>query len=435
METIDRGEKKVSPGNRLFSTRHFSANSSFLYLVGGQIISGLAGLLYAKLSAWFISPDQLGIYNLGFVLMTFVHTLVIIPSIQSFRASLLHNAHNEVINFYLRVLVLIYLVLAILLLAWGLISGFADYSLLIGIATLGQGFYTLSNDFLNTTGHQRRFALLQVALASGNVLLFALVVVWGGYRSATGIWMVMAVLNVLMACLSIGAAFRSDRFFRWNYWTIDQFRNSVFIKPWLTFIGPLFFVGFFVCVNNYMDRYLIWYFCTNEDVGQYSMGYSLGAKLLLLATPFTYYIAPKIFQARAAGASPAEMSALFFFVFRWYLPLAIAAVGLYFLLYDRIGALLLSSAYEPAYLIGPLVASGYILFTVTQMLDMKFYAYRQTNYILWHNAAGAVSNLALNLLLIPLFGITGAALATIGGFAVQLLTALLFFKRVEAYGR
>ncbi|MEZ0610034.1 lipopolysaccharide biosynthesis protein [Fibrella sp. WM1] len=82
--------------------------------------------------------------------------------------------------------------------------------------------------------------------------------------------------------------------------------------------------------------------------------------------------------------------------------------------------MLLSEAYRPAFLIAPTVALGYLFLTLIHLHEIKWYVYGQTTFILGHYAAGAIVNITLNGLLIPWWGLPGAAIATVCSCLLQL---------------
>jgi O-antigen/teichoic acid export membrane protein len=103
----------------------------------------------------------------------------------------------------------------------------------------------------------------------------------------------------------------------------------------------------------------------------------------------------------------------------------------FFLGRNLIGTLLLSAQYEQAMIVAPIVATGYLFLTSIHLFELKWYAFGQTRYILWHTLFGVVVNLALNVLLIPRLGIIGAAWATTIGYTAQFAIAYWLFRRTE----
>ena len=168
-------------------------------------------------------------------------------------------------------------------------------------------------------------------------------------------------------------------------------------------------------------------YLTDADVGQYVMGYSLGSKLLILVAPLLTFLAPKILKLRATGLPSATANPLLLRYLARYVVVAGSGCLLFYLSRDWVGQWLLSDRYKPAFLIGPIVAVGYLFLTSIHLLEVKWYAFGQTRLVLFHNVLGAVLTVALNIVLIPRLGILGASLAALLGFAGQFLLVIWLF--------
>ena len=173
---------------------------------------------------------------------------------------------------------------------------------------------------------------------------------------------------------------------------------------------------------------------TDADVGQYAVGYSLGSKMVFLVAPLITYLTPIIYRLNAQGASDKVINAEMMRYAKYYILLAGCCCLVFLFARNLIGKLLLSSAYNQAYLVGPIIAFAYLFLTCTHILEIKWYANGQTNRILWNNIIGALSTFSLDLLLIPKLGVLGAALATVGGFGCQLAVCFYLFKRLSYHG-
>ena len=99
---------------------------------------------------------------------------------------------------------------------------------------------------------------------------------------------------------------------------------------------------------------------------------------------------------------------------------------------DPIGRLLLSETYRPAFRVVPVIALAYAFSLGLHFLETKFYAFRQTKYILWHSVAGAAANVLLNWWWMPQFGIIGAAWAMVGSCGCQFAIGAFLFGRGTA---
>jgi O-antigen/teichoic acid export membrane protein len=164
------------------------------------------------------------------------------------------------------------------------------------------------------------------------------------------------------------------------------------------------------------DRFVIGYFMGPAAVGVYSAQYALAVLLMSFQLPFQVTLLPKVAalwdRDREAARRYINMSVKFFLTLA--IPFSALMLVLAPELLRRIGNREIA---EAAGLNTLLIAAGVLLWAVTLMQNQVFHGARQTKVIGATNTAAALVNLALNLALIPLFGIAGAALATLVTFA------------------
>ncbi|CAN5349659.1 hypothetical protein BH09BAC4_BH09BAC4_31670 [soil metagenome] len=394
-------------------------------LVVGQMVSALMALIYGKLTAVYIPPAEWGDYSLLFAIMTLLHGFFVTPAIQSFKVAFARFSRAQTIRFYRRILLLIYLtILPTVALLAGLYYQNPIFGL-VWLAAFGQGMYQLGNDYLNISGQHRRYVLIQIGYATSNVLLLFVLVVGLKQQTSVGLWQSLTLLNSLFAVLAYCQLVRAIHTHESLSETAIDWHELT--KSFKQYVGPLLSLAFWGWISNYADRYLLRLYLTDADVGQYVMGYSLGSKLLILVAPLLTFLSPQVLKLRAAERpSSAANPLLLRYLFR-YVVLAGAGCFLFYLNRDWIGNLLLSDRYKPAFLVGPIVAVGYLFLTSIHLLEVKWYAFGQTRLVLFHNVAGAIWTIGLAVILIPLFGILGAALATLFGFAGQFLLVIWLF--------
>ncbi|GAB4044448.1 hypothetical protein GCM10028774_63840 [Spirosoma jeollabukense] len=389
------------------------------------MVSALMTLIYGKLTAVYILPAEWGDYSLLFAAMTLSHSFLVTPTIQSFKVAFARFSHRQTIRFYCRILLLIYLtILPTVALVAGLYYQNPIFGL-VWLAAFGQGIYQFGNSYLNVSGQHRRYVLIQIGYAASNVLIFLVFIVGFRQQTSVGLWQSLTLLNSLFALLAYWQLIQAIRTHEsLSEITVDW---SELINSFRQYAGPLLSLAFWGWINNYADRYLLRLYLTDADVGQYVMGYSLGSKLLILVAPLLTFLSPQVLELRAAGQPSVTANPLILRYLGRYGALAGTGCLLFYLNHDWIGELLLSDRYSPAFLVGPIVAAGYLFLTSIHLLEMKWYAFGQTRLVLFHNVSGAVLTIALSTLLIPRLGILGAALATLFGFAGQFLLVIWLF--------
>ncbi|QHV99707.1 lipopolysaccharide biosynthesis protein [Spirosoma endbachense] len=403
-------------------------NKPLSVLMSGQGVVALANLVYGKAVALYISPIEWGGYSVQLAVMLLLHSLMVTPTIQSFKAEMTSSDYRRIVNFYGRILGVIYIGVFALMAIGAVLYTHNIIWALVWVAAVAQGLYSLSNDSLNFAGKHNTYSLLLIGYAVFNLLLYGVVVWVFGQNKAINLWQILALLNGVFAVVSVWQAIRLINGFRIDYQDFTDWFPTELLRKYQCYIWPLVSLAVWGWLINYADRYLIRFYMTDADIGQYTLGYGIGSKMQLVVTPLIAFLTPLIFQLKADSKLPKEVDKLLWHYLKRYFLIAGGLCIVFWATYPWIGLLLLSMAYKPAFVIGPIVASGYLFLTCIHILEIKWYAYGLTRFVLWHNCAGAIMNVILNIILIPRLGIVGAAMATLLGFAGQFLIVLWLFQ-------
>lgn len=171
------------------------------------------------------------------------------------------------------------------------------------------------------------------------------------------------------------------------------------------------------------DRYFLAAFGGAAQVGVYAAAYGLASQPFIAANALIHTVLrPVIYQAVAAGDRGRER--------RGMLALAVSVLGisaagvlLVTLFSTVITSLLLGSRFREAAGLMPWIAGAYALQNVQQMSEMVLYAHGRTRRIVLIQTVAATVSLVLYFALIPRYGALGAALGTLGTFAVTSVVA------------
>lgn len=395
-------------------------------LYGAQGVAALAGLCYGKGIATFVDPDQFGTYSVQLALLTLVYSAFVAPLIQSFTASLRQEARAGAVRFHAGLFGRFYAGAGLCVTAAVGVGWLPAVSLLMWVGALAQGLYAISAGYLNASFRHRQYALLQgLHPVLALLLLGTLAVGWPG-EQATGLWLVFGIGYGLTGALATYWAHRAGAYRLPGRWT-DRPQLPGSWPGYVAYASPLLVYAGFGWVTNYADRYLIAYLLEPADVGFYSTGYGLGARMAIVATPLTALLTPRVLALQRAGEPATAAHPVIRRHLALFASLALPVCALLWAFHDLIGRLLLSDAYRPAFRVVPLIALAYTFSLGLQFLETKFYAFRQTRYILIHSVVGALTNVLLNLWLIPRHGLVGAAGAMLGSCGCQFAVAAFLF--------
>jgi O-antigen/teichoic acid export membrane protein len=166
-------------------------------------------------------------------------------------------------------------------------------------------------------------------------------------------------------------------------------------------------------VINMSDRYVLRLFSDLSEVAVYGVGYKFGMVVeILVVFPFQLaWPAISFSISHREGHRETYAKAL------TYLSVVLAYSVIVLSFGTRIGlGIVVGEGYGAAYRVVPLVALAYALNGVQYCVSPGLHIAERTRFLTLTAIAGAILNLGLNFLLIPVWGMMGAAWATAGSF-------------------
>ena len=188
---------------------------------------------------------------------------------------------------------------------------------------------------------------------------------------------------------------------------------------------PLVPVGYAVWALNLADRVILSKYCGMADVGVYSCVYSLGYLAIGLCFNPVWLMYPTLAADLYNRGQKAELGNLFRQSTRLALGMLTPAIVGLGLVADPLLRLFATTEFAAGAPVMPVVALGYLFFMMAAYFDTALALAGKQGWSTVAVTVAAVVNIGLNLLWIPRFGIAGAALATLAGFALQLGVVIL----------
>jgi len=201
-----------------------------------------------------------------------------------------------------------------------------------------------------------------------------------------------------------------------------------YIKILILFSLPLLFQSTLGMIMNWTDTLMIGYFLTPSDVGLYSGVLPL-AKLMinfLVAMNFIYF--PLISQLYAKNQIN-EMGKIYAIITKWLMSASLPIFLVLFFFPNAVLRLLYGNAYVPAAYALQVLALGFFTHITFGPNGMTLIATGDVRYLTVASSIASIVNFVLNLILIPLFGINGAAIASALTYVtVNILISLKLYK-------
>lgn len=205
-------------------------------------------------------------------------------------------------------------------------------------------------------------------------------------------------------------------------WTVDL----ALLKRLLAFGVPLVPAYLAGWALTFSDRFFLERYADLKQVGIYAIGYSIASVLNMVMGWFNTAWLP--YGYSVAGQEDAKTFYARMLTYALTLFTLIALVLSIFA--GEVLRLLATPSYYGAASVVPLVALGYLFYQMNYMIAFGLDLTGKTSYYAPIVGAAAAVNLALNFLLIPPFGMMGAAVSTALSYMVLPVTAYLIVRRL-----
>ncbi|HEX2868933.1 MAG TPA: polysaccharide biosynthesis C-terminal domain-containing protein [Ignavibacteriales bacterium] len=213
------------------------------------------------------------------------------------------------------------------------------------------------------------------------------------------------------------------------------------LKKMLKFGLPYLPASLASMVIQVIDRPILLMMTNESTVGVYQINYKLGIFMMLFVSMFQYAWQPFfLHNAKEENAKEIFSKVLTYFVFAGSVVLVLLSLFIGDLIRLHIlGFTLIGAAYWSGAVIIPVVLLGYLFNGIYVNFTAGIFIEEKTKYLPYITGLGALINVGVNYLLIPRFGIMGAASATLASYVVMAIALFLvsqkFYKIDYEYGK
>ena len=233
-----------------------------------------------------------------------------------------------------------------------------------------------------------------------------------GYFLATILGLIVQTiyLSVSIKVVSFGFSFHNNR---------------ALLKEMISFSRPLIINNIAWWINNASDRYVVTFFCGLAANGIYSVGYKIPTIINVLQSIFQQaWMLSAVKEYDDDGGRRFYSS-----VYTFYNILLITACSGIILLNKTMALFLYKNEFYSAWQYVPFLSFGFIFIGLANYLGGIFQAVKDSRIIAISTVTGAVVNIILDLLLTPLVGPIGAAIATCFSYIVVWFTRIIAIKK------
>ena len=206
--------------------------------------------------------------------------------------------------------------------------------------------------------------------------------------------------------------------------------NSKVVSSSLKFGLPLIFSALSMTLLNISDRFLIKFLANEEALGLYELGYRVAGILnMFLIMPLSLTLLPIAYKIYNQPGDKEYYSKLM-----TYVTFVLAWGALFLSLFSKEIITLFSSkaSFIPSFEVVPIILFSYVFFGMSLISSLGFYLVGRTGYVAVITIISALLNIGLNFILIPQYGIMGAAINTLIAFVflyfISLIVSNHFYK-------
>ena len=198
------------------------------------------------------------------------------------------------------------------------------------------------------------------------------------------------------------------------------------IRDMLSFGLPMVPSELCSIVARISDRFFIKSSCSIADAGLYALSFRFGLLPgILVSEPFNQVWQPR----RIEVCRQPNSEEVFGRIFTYFLVLISWAALLTAVLTREVLMVMADRQFWSAYRIVPVIVLADVIFTLHYHFNMGIIIEKKTKYFAYINVSNGILHLLLNFLLIPVYGVWGAACATLASFTCLTTATYLVSRR------
>lgn len=203
-------------------------------------------------------------------------------------------------------------------------------------------------------------------------------------------------------------------------------QNNQLAKEMKSYSKPFIINSISWWINNALDKYLVLFFCGINLTGIYSIAYKIPSMLEVVQNIFA-----QAWQISAIKEYKSkEANAFFSTMYKYYNFILIMTVLIILLFLKPISKILFAKEFYAAWKFVPFLLLAILFGALSGFLGSLYAANKDSKMYAKSTLIGAISNIILNLILIPIFNAYGAAIAT---FISYLVVWIIRVKNVKKY--
>jgi O-antigen/teichoic acid export membrane protein len=213
-----------------------------------------------------------------------------------------------------------------------------------------------------------------------------------------------------------------------KYLKISNISLSLF-KQFFKYGIPISFSFLAFWILSLSDRYFIEFFRDSAEVGLYSVGYVISEKTLNFIYMVLMLAAYPIIIDNWEKHGDEHTQTLITELSRYYLFLCVPILITLVTIPKTILLIFSSEKFVDGAVVLPLIASGIFLYGLTQYVQKGFELHKKSYKIALLSCIAGLTNIGINIILIPKFGYLGAGISAAFSYLVYFLIAIFLARK------
>ena len=405
------------------------ASIGFIGLVVGMVFGYLSRMILAR----FLGPSEYGLISIGFTVLTIAVMFswaglpVGVERYVSFFKGKEDNARIKgTIVSALKINTLLSITIALIIFAgarWISVNIFHEPALIpiLRIFSIAIPFHVVADDMLAAIiGFQNMKYKVYVEHIFKNgfklILIVSFLLVGFGITGATWGWVISIICMPFLA------------FYIFNSKIFPKFTSVKSIpidKELFSYSWPLLFSGVLQTLMIVMDTFMLGYLSTSSSVGIYNAAQPTANLIPIVLLSFGTIFTPIASELYARDKIDV-LKNTYTIVTKWILIFVLPAFLLMSLFSTNILRILFGEEYISGNIALIILAFGYFITSIVGPTTKVLQIYGWTRIFMICAIVGLVINIVLNAFLIPIYGVSGAAIATSVSVALTSILQLFF---------
>lgn len=417
--------------NRLRIHNYSKLLSDSIWSVLGNLAAVLGGLATVKIVTQMVTTEAFGQASLALGLVMFLSGFVAGPVLAAHNRTYFDYRQTDKKDWFIGTFkwilgaatVVMFLVYLVISLIYFLFDNTIYLDLVIPALLLivAQTYLSMRTNYIEAGREQRKLAILSaLQRAFGPILLFLLLTIAVPQIHAIILAQGIAALILLLIFRRSDEHTLSVVELLKNKSDLVALKNSLF-----GFGGSLAFSFVTIWIITTSDRYLIGHFGTLQEVGIYSVNYSFWSLPYLMVNAWLEVLTRPIIYDKAANGEWSRVKVTIYSRVALGLSLSIVGTVLILALLEPISTLLLGETYRVGWEFVMAIAISHCFYVLGNSVLPIFLATKTAHVILVANTIAAIVNVATNLVVIPRYGVLGAAMATLISYVAWTIILLI----------